>query len=376
MKLVRLVIKEIKQQSRDWEGLVLMTVFPLVLTLVLGFALSGLFSEDMNPETLSCLYAKEGDFILAQAFEREFLPMSEEAHLSLTKEDDINKAKSLVENGETDGLILLGENKITIFTRDSKGYKATFIQTIMKGFSQSYNVIMTVAYIHPEALEAIGIADVSQDYTRQLSLNRTQSPRAMDYYSITMLTLIIMYSSLSALSTVVDEKRNRTLYRIFAAPVHNHELLIAKITGVVITTLLQAFFVLLCGKFILGANWGSNLFPVFLVILAEIIMMVSVGVGCGYLFKAYDTAHALIQTLIPILVFLGGGYVNLDLVGVGGILSTLAYISPIKWINETILNIVFANDYSKLTATLIICLSIAGAFISLSAIFSKKELKV
>ncbi len=376
MKMLRLMIKEIKQQFRDAQGLILMMVFPLVLTLVLGFALSGMFSEDSNPETLSCLYAKESDSLLAQAFEQDFLPMSEEAHLLLTEEADVDKAKTIVENGDADGFILLGEDKITVFTRDGMGFNASLIQTIMKGFTQRFDVIMTVARTRPEALETMSTLDVSQGFTHQVSLNRTQSPRALDYYAITMLTLIIMYSSSSAISTVVEEKRNRTLYRIFAAPVKNYEILVSKVGGVIIATLLQAIVVFLFGKLFLGANWGNNLFPVFLVILAEIIMMVSVGIGCGYLFKSHETAFALMQTLIPIMVFLGGGYVNLDLVGVGGVLSTLSYISPIKWVNQTILNIIYANDYSTLSTTLVICLSIAVIFISLSAIFSKKELRV
>lgn len=376
MKIVRLIVKEVKQQFRDTGGLVLMTLFPLVLTLVLGFALSGLYADDGDLEDLSCLYAKEGDSLLAQAFERDFLPVSHEAHVFLAEEPDIDKAKALVESGETHGFILVGENRITIFTRDSSGYNASFLQTIMKSFTQTFDVMTTVAQTHPEALQTMANTDTSQSFTRQVSLNRSKSPRAMDYYAITMLTLIIMYSSLAAMSTVVEDKRHRTLYRIFITPVKNHELLISKGIGVIITTLCQVIFVFIIGKLFLGANWGEDLFSVFLVILAEIVMMVSVGIGFAYLFKSHENAYALIQTLIPILVFLGGGYVNLDIFGVGGILSTMAYISPIKWINKTILSIVYANDYSSLGTTLIICFSIAVIFISISAIFSKKEVKV
>lgn len=53
--------------------------------------------------------------------------------------------------------------------------------------------------------------------------------RAMDYYALTMLTLILMYSSIAGVFAIKSETIARTLNRLLCSPVGKHEILIGKI---------------------------------------------------------------------------------------------------------------------------------------------------
>lgn len=366
MTFFLILMKEIKQNMRDKQGLMLMMVFPLVLTLVLGFSLSGMFENDSSPTKIGALYQVETQDRFGSAF-RSFAANSEEYNLVLIEETDAEKAHEAVRTGNTTCFILVSDKKITLYAREGTAFGISLVETILKGFTQTYDVAMVVR-------RDPGVSQTQ--FTESVSLAKGNKPSSMDYYAITMMTLIIMYCSMSGISAIADEKRDKTLTRIFCAPIRNAQILVPKVTGVVIATSLQILFVFIIDKLVLKANFGSNLLPVFAVLLAQIIMMVSVGVGAAYLFKNSTSGIAVIQSAIPLFVFLGGGYVNLELVGVTGFLEKLTYISPVKWINKTILQIVFANDYSTMGTTILICMTVSVLFLGLSAILSKKELKV
>lgn len=51
----------------------------------------------------------------------------------------------------------------------------------------------------------------------------------MDYYALTMLTLILMYSSIAGVFAIKSETIARTLNRLLCSPVGKHEILIGKI---------------------------------------------------------------------------------------------------------------------------------------------------
>ena len=377
MKFFIILKKELKQQMRDKQGLVLMILFPMVLTLVLGFSLSGMFNSDASPSQVSSLYFIDSDSQLAKAFEENLLPESKEMNLIFTEEKDLGKGKEAVKTGSTTSFVHITDEGITIYAREGSTFRASLVETVLKGFAQTYDAYLAVARIEPAAMQKLTQVDLSQSvYTSSVSLDRGSKPRAMDYYAITMLTLIMMYASMSGISTITEERRDKTLFRIFGAPVRNSQILVAKVTGTVIATILQALILFIFDSVFLKVQWGSNLLPIFIIILAQIIMMVSVGVGSAYLFKNPTSGMSLLQSLIPILVFLGGGYVNLELLGVGGLLEKITYISPVRWINKTLLQIIYANDYSTFGTTIMICLIIAVVFLSLSAVLSRKELKV
>lgn len=375
MRLGKMILKEIKQTWRDKQAMVMMVLFPLLLTVVLGAALSGMFELNSTPSKVSALYYVDDNSQLGQSF-INFIPECEKMNLILTEEKDIDNAKQAVQKGDTSCFIYVNSGKITIFAREGQSFNASLADTLVKGFARTYDAYYTVLNYDQTAMTRLSHVNTGAEYTNDISLSRDKKPRAIDYYSLTMLTLIVMYGAMYGTASITDERKNKTLFRIFSAPVRNAELLISKIVGNVLAISGQIAFVFLIDKFFLNTYWGDNLLPIFIIILAQIIMVVSFGVGLGYLFKGSDAGMALIQTIIPVLAFLGGAYVNLDMIGASGFMAKLTSISPIKWINTTILQIVYAKDYSGFATTIIMCLAIAVLFLGLSALLSRKELKV
>jgi len=274
MKFLLIMQKEIKQILRDTQGLILMVVFPLVLTIVLGFCLTSMYQPDNGPTSVSALYTVDKASYLGNAF-MDFAADSEDYNLYLTEENDVEAGKAAVVNGDVSCYIQVSGSGIKVYAREGMSFGASLVTTILKGFAQTYDTMM-ITQTAPTATET--------SYIRSVSLDRNKQPSAMDYYAVTMMTLIIMYSARYGISCIADEKRDKTLLRIFCAPVRNSQILVPKVIGPVLGTTVQMVMVFLIDKYLLKAEWGSNLLPVFAVLLSQIVMMISVGVGFAYLF--------------------------------------------------------------------------------------------
>ena len=72
------------------------------------------------------------------------------------------------------------------------------------------------------------------------------------------------------------------------------------------------------------------------------------------------------------MVFLGGGYVPIE-VFKSNVLDKLSEISPIKWINDSIINIVFSGNYSKVSTTITINLIMVVIFLTIASMCFKRE---
>ena len=98
-----------------------------------------------------------------------------------------------------------------------------------------------------------------KEFYQITTIDGKRKPNSTDYYSVTVLTMIIMYSSITGLSSIRKEKNLKTGNRILCSPAKKHEILIGKVMGCIVVTVIQALTVLLFSKLVLNAYWGTNI---------------------------------------------------------------------------------------------------------------------
>ena len=79
----------------------------------------------------------------------------------------------------------------------------------------------------------------------------------------------------------------------------------------------------------------------------------------------------IINVVIPVIVMLGGGYVPVDVMG--EFFRKLSVISPVKWANQAIFNVIYNSDLSYVPVSIAINLMVAALLITVSSIAYKKE---
>lgn len=352
----------------------MMILFPIVLIVILGAAFSGVFDNTIKFGEIRVLYTIDenaGDQAFETAFNSFCKGLSDETGIRFEEAEDFDAGMAGIENNQYSAYFhITGEPvRVDMYKNERRGSSASIVENAMNSFLDTYVTMNVIAQHDPAALASQqDTEDVS--YVRLTSLDRKRQPGSTDYYSITMLTLILLYASLTGFWAIRSEIEDKTGARILCAPVTNYQLLAGKVLGDIIVTVLQGFVVILFSGLVLKAYWGQDLFTVALLIISYSIMSVSIGVALAFTLKNGEGANGILNTIIPVLVFLGGGYVPLSVMGPG--LTRFSDLSPVKWINSALLSVIYEGNYSGVAASIGINLGLAVLFISISAIFSKR----
>jgi len=365
-------IKELKHNLREKNANIMMILFPMALILILGTALSFMFnSTRIELEGIKVLYTNRGGSFLGEAF-NGFIEMVSNMGIEFEETDNTRTGIESVKQAEYSCYVVLEDDSqvIRLYKNDRYYFEANIVETLIYGFTERYNVIAEAAKENPAMLADITDASGNEFYITR-HLNEKRKPTSTDYYSVTMLTLILMYSSITGLSSIKREQNLKTGNRILCSPVNKYEILIGKVMGCILITVMQALVVFLFSKLILNANWGGNIGVILAVIVSEAIMAVSIGTCIGFTIKNEGLSVGIINLAIPIFVMLGGGYVPIDTMG--EFFQKLSVISPVKWTNQAIFRVIYNNDFSYVPVSITINLLIAFLLIMVSSMVYRKQ---
>lgn len=353
-----------------------MVLFPIVLIAILGAAFSGVFSNTIDMGEVKVLYTdkvtQDKDF--KGAFDGFRKGMSDELGIKFEETTDEAAGKAGIENSAYSAYLMITENPLQfeLYKNERRSFDASLLESSLNSFIKSYDSIAAIAAVNPAALARPEITefDGTEKYVESRSLDKKRQPGSLDYYAVTMLTLILLYASLTGFWAVRSEMEEKTAARVLCAPVRGYELLTGKVIGCISVTVVQGLAVILFSKLVLKAYWGENLLPVALVLLTYSIMTVSLGVAMAYVFRNGDAASGILNSIIPFLAFLGGAYVPLNIMS--GFLTKIALMSPVNWTNTALFKIIYDGDYSAMPGSIIINLSLSALFVMASAFLSRK----
>jgi ABC-2 type transport system permease protein len=367
MTILQVFCKEIKQNLRNIRAMTYMIFFPIILIMVLGTALSGSFDPSTQFKDINIIYTSPGDGSLAQAF-KGFTTKGGEMGFTFTEAQSVQEAEDRVKNGNYACFINVGENRVEIYENDKEVFKANLVEGVLGTFIQRYKALSQIALVNPVAVGKI-INDLSNpDFVKLSTLGELRQPKAMDYYAVTMLTLIILYSSMSGAYAIKNEKTVKTMNRLLCAPVKKYEVLTGKILGALTITSIQVLVVISISKYLLNTYWGNHLGVVSLLLASEVVMAVSLGIGVAFIVR---NEGGILNILIPIMAFFGGNYMPLE--GLGKTMLFVSNYSPVRWVNKAIFEVIYSNDYSSVTRAILINLCLAAIFVVIASFTFRKE---
>lgn len=371
MNIISITKKVIIQNLRDKKSMCFMILFPIILICILGAALGSWFSGSEGSYGADVLYCIQGNSELGKSFEKNLVKAKTGLDIEYTKTDNINTAKKEIATSKYGALILVKDNEIQLVENEKYRFDAALVENILNVFVQKYNTVLEIARVDPGVLSKIS-GSTDKKFIEERSLQANKAPRAIDYYAVTMLTLIIMYASQGALGEIVYERHGKTQGRILCSSVNKYEYLTAKILGTLIVTMIQVAVIILFSKYALNAYWGNNIPAVLIVIASMIIFSTSLGTGIAYIIKDDRVASTILGLAIPLLIFLGGGYVPLSMFG-GKLIAAIAKISPVDWTNRAVLGIIYGNDLSVMPYAVLINIVLSIVLIAASVLIFRKE---
>lgn len=372
MKFFIIALKEIKQNLRDKKSMAMMVIYPILLMIILGSALSGAFNDSISFKDTKVLYKIEGKKSISNNF-NEFTKALNDLDIETIEIEDEKQAIEKVKDSIYECYIKVDKNnkKINVYKNERYNFKSDLIQTILNTYVDRYNTMIEIYKENPKVLPKL-TGEKEVNYVNEINVQKNRSPRAIDYYAVTMLTMIVLYSALSGAFAIGGEYIRNTFNRIMCAPIKKVEILGGKVLGNIIVTLLQSVIVVLFSKYVLKAYFGDDMFPIYLVILSEVIMAISMGVGVAFMTKKDTLCSALLNILIPFITFFGGGYVPIGDFK-NNTINLISNLSPLKWTNDAIFTFTYSNNIHNIKTAIIINMIIAVVFLSISSLIYKRQ---
>lgn len=373
--IVAVFLATVKLNLRNRRGLLFMILFPIVLTLILGTALSNLSGSNTTESLhIHAAMVNQDHGAIAGQLEKFFQSQEIKKIVKTKSYSSVKAASSDLKNQKLDAIIVINSG-FSQAVQQGRNYKLDFItsgdleSSIIKNIAESY-----LKRINAVRASASAGASPSQSGTQMqpdslisdhaLSING-KVPKSSDYYAVTMLIMIILYASNYGLDVVRELKKSPIGYRIRSLPVRQMNFLIGKTLGQLATVFLQIIVLVTFFKFIYHANFGNQLGFIFMMcfLLGFIVIIFSMALS---LFFTFEMANTLLNFIVPVATFLAGGYVKLGFLETNPITSALRSWLP----NSLVQNLIFQNIYGEsgvsVTGGILKLIFIAGCLLLLT----------
>jgi ABC-2 type transport system permease protein len=254
-----------------------------------------------------------------------------------------------------------------LYESGQNSIQASIVEGMLKAFTDKYNLVSEVAKVAPNQVATVLSSGGHDDYIKETSLHSAKQPGSMDYYAIAMTTMIALYAAMSASNLMRGERSLKTADRLLSSPITRGEILIGKILGSLVINSLCILIVVVFSKFAFKANWGDHFGIVLLILLTEVILAVSFGLGLSYIAKTTAAARIIIMIIVQLASLVGGAYYKLsDKDGISN-------LSPLTWANTAITKIIYGNDLLAAIPVISLNIGISAVFLAIAIVSLRRR---
>ncbi|WP_028777688.1 ABC transporter permease [Shimazuella kribbensis] len=352
MNIVSIAIKEMKTSFRNPTTLFFALGLPVILILALGTIFLDSFKSTITIGDMKVLYMEQPNTPFSKEFQM-FMNEASNSKVFFEKAENPEDSKKKVEQNSYDGYVELNKHGIYFYQNDNKTIGGNVIQGMLNTFVDQSNLANS-AKVDQLVLMTM---DMKDDYIKETTIYSNKQPRAIDYFSVSMTTMMILFGTANAIHLISEERKRNTADRLIVAPITKLEIFLGKIFGSVFINTFYFLVVIVISKYIFNANWGANLGVVIFVLITEVFLATSLGVIIGSITKSAKVANSVIQVVAIVTTIFSGTFYKMEDI------SGVFYLNPLNWVNEAILDLIYANDFS--TATLAIVLNIVVSLLFL-----------
>ncbi|PJI08116.1 MULTISPECIES: ABC transporter permease [Clostridium] len=377
MNIFYIAFNTIKINLSDKKVLIMMLLMPIVTILILGNALKSVDSFSVKDIGKTKVYYYNADSgKISKSFDDFLKNKSIKEILDVKKVSSYNKGKSLVDKGEGNALLYIDKDysnnvekdkksKIQIYESQSSKVRNEIVKSLVDSFNDGANTVMVSSKIARMRTNYIEKDNVNEKY---ISV-QGKSPRAIDYYSITMLVMILLYGANYGSSELQNMFFDKVGRRIKTSAVKTYEHLAGVVLGVIFTLILQSVVLILFTKYVYGANWGGHPFIVLGVISSFAVLAASMGIFFMTLTGDDKKASMLISIVAPVFTFVSGGYFKFPFAD-----SNLVKYVPNSLAQSGLFNMIYKGTTVTAENSIAILFVMAIVVLAVSSILGRRKM--
>ncbi|MEH7883682.1 ABC transporter permease [Bacillus sp. JJ1609] len=379
MRMFTIAWKDLKIRLRDRKSFITLLLMPIVLTAILGSALSGVFGDSgAIPEMTAGAVVNSTDEVTAQFLNKVLQGKDLRESITLKEfktESDLREAlehqqidAGLLFPAEWGKSLLKGESKqVTILKDPEKEIQASILSSITQSFINrvtsvsiaSRTVVEGLTMAVPVSNQNINISEIATDLTAELS-NVAESTvngvtmekdgeepiSGMQYYAAAMGVMFILFNTTIGAKTIIQERNTETLARLMNSPIRHSSIMAGKFLGTLSFTFLQFIVFVIATHYLFGVAWGSNVWQLIVIGMAYSVSVSGLAMIIAGFITEEKTADTIGGIGVQILALLGGSMI--PLAAFPSVLQQSASIAPNKWALDSLLDIMNGTSWNTL----------------------------
>jgi drug efflux transport system permease protein len=370
-RILAIAKKEIRQLKRDKRMLYVLFVFPLILLVLFGYAISfdvhhiQMFVYDRDKSDYS------RDFINRLTSSDYFDYVG-----SLDSEEQIRK---VLDNGDAQVVIVIPDD----FSKDINSGKEPKVQILVEGVNANtaavvgnYITIATATFSQKITEEALAVRgresyipiDLEPRFWFNPDLNSTL------FLIPGLISMILIITSVVSISlSIVREKERGTIEQINVSPLSSLEMLIGKTIPYVTIALFIASIILISGKILFGMPIHGNLILLFITTLIFLFACLNLGILVSSIADTQQVAFQ-ISTMVSLLPsFILSGFIY-PIESMPPVIQVITNITPVKFYIIILRDILLKGvGLEAFWLQVIYLLIFSLIFLTLSTVINKKN---
>jgi len=171
----------------------------------------------------------------------------------------------------------------------------------------------------------------------------------LEYFFPGALTMIVLFTSIFAMMSVIEDRKEGFLLSVLVAPVHRSVIVLGKVLGGATLATAQGLIFLCFTPLLRGAHLGlDNLFPVILTVFLVAFSLTALGFAIAWPMDSSQAFHAIVNLfLIPLWLVSGALF---PLAGASGWMRVVMRANPLTYGNEALRQLLFPGAAALLPA--------------------------
>ncbi len=284
---------------RDRNGLVLMLLAPLVVSAIMGAALSKVFNGELQLERKVLVVDQDGtrlEHALSSILTSENLT----SFIQVAAAEDLSTARRAVEEGNAFAVVHImpgfkqqeGAGEIQLYLSDTSSDEAIMLRSLISRAAGRLG--------HgPAPAIAINV---------ERATNPSGNSNSLAFFAPSMAIFFLMFTMFDAPRAIISERETGTLGRLILTPTSTSQILLGKLGGSYLTGILQFAVLVIASRLIFNLKWGTSIAGLIVMVVAVVVAASGLGAVIAAFSKDVNQAEVIGGGIAILSAGLGGNF--------------------------------------------------------------------
>ena len=345
---------------RNPVNVAILIIFPIAIIFILGNALGAYISIDLELEPAQVAVAADPGGELAS-----FLKSDEISRFLELQFTDADSAATLAADSSIAAAIIEENGEISVICPSGGGMSTRLALAIIDSYNQIGSAAATAAMSGRNVYALLDIEPEVKDFPLGKRI-----PGAIDYYAVTMLVMILLYTGMNGMELFGKGLLSDTGNRARVSPISKSALIGGLLAASTITSFLQGVVTFLFTGIFYGVYWGERIFLVLLALFGVVLFSQSLCIFLMIAIHHEGAVQGLVQAAFFVMTFVSNGYMKISF----GEADKIFQYTPNSMAQTVIFGAVYGGNEAKMTLCLLLLFGVSVVLFMLAYVSGRRRL--